>query len=258
MSDAYAKRALITGASMGLGEALALQLSAQGWHLTTIDREADALAGHDPTPDHIYIQCNLSDATAVDALVEQLSSGAAFDLVIMNAATSASGKFENMPFSAYQKLVALNAETPMVMAADLGSKNKFTKGANLVFISSLSHYTGYPGASVYAATKDAIAVYAKSIRKPFAKRGISVSCVFPGPLKTSQAERHSPRGAKAEKRMSPEEAARLILKNVFSGRHLIMPGAGSKTFALFGKLLPSIADRVMRKIIYEKLDRDVY
>ena len=111
---------------------------------------------------------------------------------------SASGKFEKIPLEVHQKLLRLNAETPMVMAARLAAMGKLNANARLVFVSSLSHFTGYPGAASYAASKDAIAVYAKSIRKPFARFSVRVCCVFPGPMQTAQAETHAPMGAERQ------------------------------------------------------------
>ena len=250
------RKALITGAAMGLGKALANQLLANGWQVITIDREPADARGIQSQSTHL--QCDLADPAAVNSLIDLVGSHAPFDLVILNAAASASGKFENMPTSSYTRLLQLNAVTPMVMASQLAGRNIFGSKSHLVFISSLSHFTGYPGAAVYSATKDAIAVYAASIRKPFAKLGISVSCVFPGPMKTAQADRHAPKGANADKRMAAELAAGLILKGVFADRATIIPGFAPRAFALFGKYLPSVSDRIMRRIIYAKLDRDTY
>ncbi len=213
---------------MGLGKALADQLLGDGWQVIAIDREPVDETGTEGQATHL--QCDLSDPIAVNSLIDLLGSHAPFDLVILNAAASASGKFENMPTSAYTSLMRLNAVTPMVMASQLAARKMFSARGHLVFISSLSHFTGYPGAAVYSATKDAIAVYAASIRKPFAKLGISVSCVFPGPMKTAQAERHAPKGANADKRMAAEMAAGLILKGVFADRATIIPGFGPKAF----------------------------
>ena len=85
----------------------------------------------------------------------------------------------------------------MVICATLAARGALARGGHVVFISSLSHMTGYPGAASYAATKDAIAIYAKSIRRPFKRQlGVHVACAFPGPLRTGQAERHAPKGAK--------------------------------------------------------------
>jgi short-subunit dehydrogenase len=247
------KRALITGGAMGLGKVLADKLNDQGWHITVIDRES-AKAGDQ----FQHITCDLSDPLAVDALIETLIGQQPFDMVVHNAAISATGKFETIPPHVYQKLIQLNVTTPMTMASRLAKAGHINKGGYLVFISSLSHFTGYPGAAVYCASKDAIAVYAKSIRKPFAKIGVSVSCVFPGPMKTNQAERHSPAGANAENRMEPARAAELILKSVLSNKRTIIPGIGAMAFAGLGKVLPFATDFAMRKIIYEKLDKDVF
>ena len=250
------RRALITGGAMGLGKALADQLVKDGWHVTTIDREANQLPEPDEPRQHYRV--DLSDKIAVIDLLERLQSQAPFDLVILNAARSASGKFEEIPLSAYENLLTLNAEIPIIMASTLARNGCFKKGSNLVFVSSLSHFTGYPGAAVYGASKDVVATYAKSIRKPFAKHQIAVSCVFPGPLQTAQAARHSPANASEEKRMSPEIAAAMILKSVFAGKSKIFPGFAPRAFAMFGKLVPGFADRTMRKIIHEKLDRNVF
>ena len=230
MTPDQARRALITGAANGLGKALTGALAAAGWQVVAVDRDDPSeTMGQGVNP----VTCNLSDRADVDALLADLEHEAGFDLVILNAAASATGKFEFIPLSAHQNLIRLNAETPMVMAARLAAAGKLNLGGHLAFISSLSHFTGYPGAASYAATKDAIAVYAKSIRKPFAKRGVSVSCVFPGPMRTAQAARHSPGNASAEKRMTAEEAANDVLKGIFSGRAKIIPGARTETFRLF-------------------------
>jgi len=245
----------VTGARNGLGKALTEALIASGWQVTAIDLEG---ANKPDDAGVRHIACDLSDRVSVDRLLDELSAGADFDLVIHNAAASATGKFEKIPFEIHHKLMRLNAETPMVLTAGLAAAGKLKAGGRVAFVSSLSHFTGYPGAASYAASKDAIAVYARSIRKPFAKQGIKVSCVFPGPMRTGQAERHSPPGANAEKRMPPEFAARYILQGISLGLRTITPGGGPKVFSWFGRIAPWASDRVMRKIIHEKLDREVY
>jgi len=255
MNAEPSKRALITGASNGLGKALVDALAASGWQITAIDLEKP---DQPQTERFIAVRCDLSDRAAVDALLEELATGEGFDLVIHNAAISATGAFENIPVEVHHKLLRLNAETPMVMTAALAAAGKLKTNGRVAFISSLSHFTGYPGAASYAASKDAIAIYAKSIRKPFARQGIKVSCVFPGPMRTGHAERHSPRGARAEKRMPPEFAARYILQGIWLGLKTITPGGGPKIFALFGKIAPWASDRAMRRIIFDNLDKEVF
>jgi short-subunit dehydrogenase len=238
---------------MGLGKALCDQLLAEGWQVLSVDRHADR-----PAANLEHLTCDLSDADEVDKLPDWLLSYGPFDLVILNAGSNATGNFETLPLKVQERLVRLNAETPMVLASMLASNAMMARPSTLVFVSSLSHFTYYPGAATYSATKSAIAIHAKGLRKPFAKIGIAVSCVFPGPLDTAHAERHAPQSARNNQRMKPQTAARIILAGVKSGRRSIFPGLSSWVIAAIGKIAPAPTARVMRQIIYKKLNRDVW
>lgn len=249
-----AGKALVTGSSAGLGRAFAERLAAGGHAVTGIDRDAP---GADVPFDHML--CDLADPGAVDALLAELAARGPFDRVILNAGISATGPFETIPPEAHARLLAVNTEAPMVLTAGLAAAGALASGGRLVFVSSLSHFTGYPGAASYGASKDALAAYARSIRKPFEKAfGVSVSVACPGPLRTDHAERHAPEGADAAKRMPPDEAARRILAAAQAGRAMITPGAGAAMFALLGRLAPGPVTSAMKRIIYDKLDRSVF
>ncbi|MGL4405246.1 MAG: SDR family NAD(P)-dependent oxidoreductase, partial [Notoacmeibacter sp.] len=181
-----------------------------------------------------------------------------FDWVILNAGASATGRFEELPVDAMLKLVRLNAETPMVLASELLAKNAIAKGGHIVLISSLSHFTGYPGAAAYAASKSALAICGTSIRKAAKTRGVSMTIAYPGPLATDHAERHAPKGANAKTRMKPEVAAEAILNAAKARSKTAIPGLGNKVAALLGTLEPALMTWVMRKIIYERLDKNVF
>ena len=189
-------RALITGAGNGVGLALTLALLDRGGSVVGIDRDGAALERLAQGYVDLFEGrlCDLGDLGAVDRLLGRLDGP--FDLVVLNAGVSATGNFARIPGEAYQRLVRINVSAPLLMAQRLVGKAKVSRGGTLVFVSSLSHVTGYPGASVYAATKDAVAVYARSVRKPFARRGVRVLTVFPGPVRTQHAERHAPSGSR--------------------------------------------------------------
>ena len=249
-----ARRALITGASAGLGRALALRLAGDGFEVIGVDREPP---GADAPFD--CIACDLSDPRAVDQLVVTLVARGPFDRVILNAGISATGAFEAIPPEAHATLLAVNVEAPLVICAGLAADGALARGGPVIFIASLSHFTGYPGAASYAASKDALAVYAKSIRKPFAKTlGVTVSVACPGPLRTEHAARHAPEGADASKRMAPAEAAARIVAGAQAGKAMILPGGGAKAVALAGRLAPRAVTRVMKRIIYDRLDKPVF
>lgn len=252
-------RALITGASHGLGLALTEELLDRGHEVLAVDIDTNPL-------DELAVKsrgacmvrlADLSNPGSVERFMLGLGD-MKFDLVVLNAGISATGKFEEIPSAAYAKLLTVNLQTPLVMASTLVRQNNMAARGKIVFISSLSHVTGYPGASVYAASKDAIAAYANSVRKPFRKKGVGVLTVFPGPIRTEHAKRHAPKGAKAANRMLPEKLAVLILKAAAGKTRELYPGNTAALAKLLGRFAPVATTRMMRKKIFEKLEGPVY
>ncbi|MDP3895171.1 MAG: SDR family NAD(P)-dependent oxidoreductase [Mesorhizobium sp.] len=245
------KRALLTGGSNGLGRALADLLLQRGYQVVSVDRSGGAAQ-----PAMLHVTCDLADRHAVDRTLPAILAAGPYELAIFNAGASATGRFEDIPLDACLRLLAVNAETPLVFATALMQAGAVER--HLCFISSLSHFTGYPGAAVYAASKDVVAAYAKGVRKPFAAHGVSVTLACPGPIRTAQAERHAPPGADAARRMPPEQAARAILDATLGHRRLVIPGAGPKLFALAGWLFPAFVTRQMKRLIFDRLDEAVW
>lgn len=243
------RRALVTGGSAGLGRAIVAELA--GFTVVSVDR-----APPDQSEGVVHVECDLAERDAVDRALPAILAAAPYDYLFFNAGASATGAFADLPAETAARLMVLNAETPMVLASTLMRDGAV--GAGMCFVSSLSHFTGYPGAAAYAASKDALAAYAASIRKPFSRRGVSVTLACPGPLRTGHARRHAPEGADEARRMAPEAAAGAIVAATLAGRRLVIPGAGPKLFALAGTLFPGLTARQMRRLVYEKLDRPVW
>ena len=251
-------KALVTGAGHGLGLALTLELLDRGAQVVGVDRDGPALERLAQGYVELFEGrlCDLGDLRAVERLLARLEGP--FDLVVLNAGISATGNFARIPVEAYDRLVRINVSAPLLMAQRLVRDEALARGGTIVFVSSLSHVTGYPGASVYAATKDAVAIYARSVRKPFAKRGVRVLTVFPGPVRTQHAARHAPEGAKASRRMDPRFLARKILGAVRLRERVLYPGLGALTAYSLGSLAPRTATRLMGRAIFRKLRREVY
>ncbi len=248
-------KALVTGAASGLGKSLTMKLAAAGFDVVTLDRDRKGLEQIKCDAIHV-LNCDLADTGGLVGRLDELVSLGPFDRVILNAGISATGKFEKIPSEVHQKLLAVNSMAPMILASGLAARNAYSPSARLVFIASLACRTGYPGAASYAASKDAIAVYAKSIDKPFRKRGISVMTVFPGPIKTGHAAYHAPPGSKEEKRMHPDDLAQRILKAADSGSKRYYPGMTAKLSALAGRIAPRTTTNLMRKMLYVKLSEE--
>lgn len=252
-------RVLVTGAVDGLGRALTERLLADGDDVVLVDKNRTGL--------HTITQANIgrSEGFVVDlANVEEVetfcrtANFSRIDMAIFCAGISATGKFEDIPAEAYQRLVNINLKAPLTMASQLAGGDRINKGGRIVFVSSLSNDVGYPGASVYAATKEAIASYARSLSRPLRKKKIAVTTVFPGPMRTAHAEKHAPLGASAAKRTDPAIVAEAILKAAKSRKRELHPGTATWFAAKAGRLAPNATTKLMRKVIFEKLDGPSY
>jgi hypothetical protein len=142
----------------------------------------------------------------------------------------------------------------MVLTAGLLRAERIARGGSFVFISSLSRFVSYPGAVVYAASKDGLAAYARSLAAPLARQGIHVLTVYPGPTRTAHARRYSPDNRREQRRMPPERLAVLIYAAVQARRRVLIPGAGNKLFAVLGRYAPGLVEQVVRKTILDRLD----
>ena len=244
------KRALVTGSAAGLGRALAKRLLAEGWHVYGVDRNT---AGG-TTRAYEHALCDLSDEHAVDGLLADLGAQPPFDLVILAAGISATGRFERIPANAHSHVLAVNAAAPLVVA-DAMLDGMIVPRGRLVLVGSLASDVGYPGAASYAASKSALVIYARSIAKRAKARDVTVLAVLPGPIRTDHAAHHAPPGARADRRMAPDDLARRILSA--KGRAL-RPGVGARFGGLLGRLAPGLSARLVRRALFSKLDREVW
>lgn len=250
-------RALITGAADGIGRALAQACGRAGYDIVGVDideaRSSQTAAELRSAAFSAYIvQANLADGEGMPWLVDELARRGPYDLVIHNAGINAVGHFDEIDAARQQAVIAVNFTAPLLLTAGLLAAKQIVPGGTLVYISSLSHFVGYPGAAVYAATKDGLASYARSLRIALAPQ-IHVLTVFPGPTRTAHARRYSPDNRREHTRMPPEDLANQILRAVHRRQWTLIPGVGNRFFAFAGRIAPGLVERVMRKTLYEKL-----
>lgn len=250
-------RALVTGAAAGLGRALTDQLLNAGYEVVAVDLDGDTLDQLALQSRGALIACpaDLGRADSLTRLIERLTKKGekAFDLVILNAGISAAGRFEDIPIKHHEAVIDVNLRAPIKLASALVGAQMMKGKSALVFISSLSHVTGYPGASVYAASKDGLAVYANSVRKPWKRKGVRVMTVFPGPIRTDHAARYAPAGANASRRMAPEKLAATILKAAKKAPPALYPGGTMARLA--AGLAPGLVLRGLRRALYDKMEK---
>lgn len=246
-------RCLVTGAADGIGRALLEALAERGDRVVGLDRDADRADAVRAPGAEMHV-VDLTDDGARPGLLDRLAGGeeGPFDLIAHNAGISHVGPFEATDLDAQRAVVDLNLRAPIVWTRDLLRRGLVGERATFVFVSSLSHHVGYPGAAVYAATKDGLTSFARSLAASLAPEQ-HVLTVFPGPVRTAHARRYAPPGSGEERRMPPAELARRILRAVDRRRSTLVPGTGNRIAALLGRTAPGLTARLLRRALYDRL-----
>ncbi|MBC6402522.1 MAG: 3-oxoacyl-[acyl-carrier-protein] reductase [Hyphomonadaceae bacterium] len=184
MFDLGGKNALVTGATGGLGGAIARKLHARGARVALsgtraekLERLAAELGEHcTVTP------CNLSDSDAVDSLVKRVSEslGGDIDILVSNAGLTRDRLLMRMRDDDWHMVQKVNLEAYFRLArACLRGMMKSRRG-RIVGVTSVVGVTGNPGQANYAASKAGMIGFSKSLAQEVASRGVTVNCVAPG------------------------------------------------------------------------------
>ncbi len=180
------KTILVTGASSGIGRATAIECSKLGAQVVITARNEqrlketfDKLEGDN----HQMVICDLADESAIDQMVEMIPH---IDGLVNNAGYQ---EYLPVPFIKKEKLEAImsvNTIAPIILLQKFLRAKKITKGASVVFTSSLAGIgINAPGNSMYAATKGAISAFVKASAVDLAPKKVRVNAVCPGMVNTS-------------------------------------------------------------------------
>ena len=177
------KKALVTGATGGLGGAIAKKLHAQGATVAisgTRKEKLDELAAELGDRVHV-LPCNLSDGEAVDALPKQASEAmGGLDILVANAGITKDQLLMRMKDEDWQTVMTVNLESyfRLTRAAMRGMmKNRWGR---IIGITSVVGVTGNPGQANYCASKAGMIGFSKSLAQEVGARGVTVNCVAPG------------------------------------------------------------------------------
>ncbi|MCB1542755.1 MAG: 3-oxoacyl-[acyl-carrier-protein] reductase [Rhodoblastus sp.] len=183
MFDLTGKTALVTGASGGIGAAIARGLHAQGATVALSGTRADALeklAGELGGRSHI-LTCNLSDKDAVEKLVPSAEAAMGqLDILVNNAGLTRDGLFMRMKDDDWDTVIAVNLTATFRLARAAVKGMMKRRWGRIVSITSIVGVTGNPGQGNYAASKAGMIGMSKSLAAEVASRGITVNCVAPG------------------------------------------------------------------------------
>jgi 3-oxoacyl-[acyl-carrier protein] reductase len=184
MFDLTGMTALVTGASGGIGSAIARALAAQGARIAVsgsnvakLEAFRDSLAG-----DHVALPCDLSDGAAVDALVPQAveALGGKLDILVNNGGITRDNLVMRMKDEEWDAVIRVNLEAAFRLARAAARPMMKARFGRIVSITSVVGTTGNPGQANYAASKGALTAMSKALAQELASRGITVNCVAPG------------------------------------------------------------------------------
>jgi short-subunit dehydrogenase len=260
---------VITGAAGGIGAALALNLAGRKAALVLIDKDADGLA-------QVAGACREVGASRVDTYVIDLADGGdrldlaaevaarhgGADLLVNNAGVTLSGTFEQNSMRDFDWLLEINLHAVIRMTKAFLPQLLDRPGSHVVNISSLFGLIAPPGQVAYVTSKFGIRGFSEALRHELAPRGVGVTVVHPGGVRTNIAVNArlsgpDPDGTQAEQArrfseaaltMPPEEAARLIVAAVQNRRPRLVISRLAKAADLLARLTPGRYWDVSRRV----------
>ena len=184
MFDLSGMTALVTGASGGLGSAIAQALAGQGARLAVsgsnqakLESFRAGLGG-----DHVALPCNLSDGAAVDALVPQAveALGGKLDILVNNAGITRDNLAMRMKDEEWDEVLRVNLEAAFRLMRAAAKPMMKARFGRIISVASVVGVTGNPGQANYVASKAGLIGLSKAIAIELATRGITVNCLAPG------------------------------------------------------------------------------
>lgn len=240
--------ALITGASGGIGLALARELAGRRHDLLLVARSGQTLEqlASDIRKDHgvkvHVLALDLATPDAAAAVTQWVqTSGYSVDMLINNAGFGSWGLYEDIPESEFQGMMQLNMVTLANLCRQLLPLLKKEKRSYILNVSSTAAYQAVPTLSLYAATKAFVLVLTRGLNWELKGTPVSASCLCPGPTSTGFIDRANLGRIKerAEKfSMSAEAVARIAVNGMLAGKPEIIPGFTNWLSAKLAEIVP--------------------
>lgn len=253
------KRVWITGASSGIGEALAGAFARRGARLVLSARRSDELErvrrGLPRADEHRVVAFDIADETAVEDAARDVLAGARLDMLVLNAGITQRALARDTELAVDRRLFDVNFFGPVALTKAVLPALRAQGGGRLVVVSSLVGKMGTPLRSGYAASKHALHGFFESLRAEEHDAGLRVTMVLPGFIRTplpvtALTGDGSPQGRMDRAQlegMDPGDCAERIVRAVLRGKDEVLIG-GKERFAVhLGRVAPGLLRRVLRR-----------
>ncbi len=255
MNTYTGKTILLTGASSGIGEAMAHHLKTENTTLlltARTEKALDALADavRQAGSQAYAYPLDLSVPGAAQVLFDKVQAdGHSVDVLVNNAGFGVVGPFVNTSAATYASLVAVNVGVLTELTA-LFLPDMLARGTGgILNVASTAAFQPLPYFATYAATKHYVLALSEALYYECKNRGVTVTCLCPGPTRTNFGERAEMRASFFSKSGSAQKVARAGLNALLSGKRTIVTGRLNLVGTLLAPLLPtSVAAAISTKL----------
>ncbi|MGE7991300.1 SDR family NAD(P)-dependent oxidoreductase [Pseudomonas sp. NPDC089554] len=249
--------AMITGASSGLGLALAEALARRGRNLILVARQRETL---EPVAleltqrfgvEVLFRTCDLSQPLRLSGFVLELEEGERrIDLLVNCAGLRTYGPFLAHEWADEQDLLEVNVLAMTRLCHAIGNLMAIQGGGQILNVASLASAAPGPWMACYCASKAYVVSFSEALREELRRTGIKVSVLCPGPVRSPG--RRIPRLDGSQRCLSPEEVALYTVRALDKNRAIILPGRRNRVLALAPRLMPRWLTRKLAGMIHRR------
>nr|WP_286675028.1 SDR family oxidoreductase [Pseudomonas subflava] len=257
---------MITGASSGLGLALAEALARRGRNLLLVARQRDALESiacelsQRFGVEALFRVCDLTEPLQLTGLIQELEQGERhIDLLVNNAGIGSAGLFVEQDWMREQELIELNVLAVARLCHALGADMKRRGSGQILNVASLAAFQPGPLMSNYFASKAYVLYLSEALRCELAPFGVKVSALCPGPVATAffrRAQLYSGGLERHQQLANPEEIALIAMRGLERNRAIIIPGWCHRLLPQLLRLTPrALVRRIAMRMVRPLLPR---
>ena len=241
--------AVVTGASSGIGAAIARELASRGHSVTLVARREERLrslatelaADHDVGAD--VIACDLGDEAERDRLATELRNrGRLVEVLVNNAGFGHQADFARSPHERMVEMVRINVEAVVDLTSRFLTGMVDRGRGGVINIASLGAFQPLPGSAVYGASKAFVLSFSEAVRTELRGSGVSVTAVCPGPVRTEFMNAAGIPGVEDRTPsavwMSADDIAREAVDGAARDKRVVVPGVLNRASALAGQHSP--------------------
>ena len=247
--------ALISGASSGIGLAMAEALARRGRNLLLVARQRDPLEAIATEltqrfgVEVLFRACDLGEPLRLSGFLLELEEGdRQIDLLVNCAGIATCGPFLAQDWMTEQDLIEVNILATTRMCHALGNAMALQGGGQILNVASLAAFAPGPWMSSYSASKAYVLSFSESLREELKKCAVKVSVLCPGPTRTAffrNAQLDASRLESRNRLMSPEEVALYTVRALDKNRAIIIPGRRNRWLAFLPRLGPRWLTRIL-------------